>query len=183
MNSNQQKSGPLIGDQLIDRVDLNRGHWRKRASDFQHVSVVPKPLTLNRAGPTMPNQQPGDSLTETKARRLLSSSPDGEFKTALLTVLKGYRSAGWLTIGDVAKLAELSVRTLQRKLAEEGADFSDVVEQVRHELAVDLLENTDVTLTEIAGELGYSTLPNFSRAFKRWTGTSPGEFRRGNQFE
>jgi len=130
------------------------------------------------------NHQPGDSLTKMNARRLLSSSTDEQYKTALLTVLKGYRSAGgWLTIGQAADLAELSVRTLQRKLAEEGAAFSDVVELARKEQAVDLLENTDLSLTEIASELGYTTMPNFSRAFKRWTGTSPGEFRSGNQFE
>ena len=72
----------------------------------------------------------------------------------------------------------MSVRTLQRRLAEEDCVFSELVDEVRAELAVEMLRNTEASLGEIAGETGYSAQTNFIRAFKRWTGKAPTEFRR-----
>jgi len=93
-------------------------------------------------------------------------------------VLKSYRRGRWLTISQAADLAGVSVRTLQRRLAAEGLAFSELVEEVRAELAGEMLNDTDLSLNEVAKELGYSTLSNFSRAFQRWTGKRPSEFRR-----
>ena len=117
-------------------------------------------------------------LSEAEARRILLSAADHQFCEALKGVLKAYRPNGWLSISQTAALAGFSVRSLQRRLAREGSDFSRLAEQSRSELAIELLENTDITLTEIASVLGYTTPPNFSRAFKRWTGKSPSELRR-----
>ena len=73
----------------------------------------------------------------------------------------------------------MSVRTLQRKFAAEGHVFSKLVDKVRADLAAEMLEDTDLTLAEIATALGYSAPSNFARAFERWTGRSPTELRRG----
>jgi AraC-like DNA-binding protein len=77
----------------------------------------------------------------------------------------------------VAKAAGMSVRSLQRQLAEEGLTYSRLVEQVRYDQAVTLLKRPDLKLIEIAADLGYTDSANFTRAFKRWTGVSPREFR------
>jgi AraC-like DNA-binding protein len=77
----------------------------------------------------------------------------------------------------VAKAAGMSVRSLQRQLAEEGLTYSRLVEQVRYDQAVKLLKRPDLKLIEIAADLGYTDPANFTRAFKRWTGVSPKEFR------
>lgn len=118
----------------------------------------------------MPNEQ--------EVHQLLSSAVDGQFGEVLKRVLKNHRSQSWLSIAQAAALADLSVRSLQRRLAVEGLSYSKLVEQARGELAIELIENTHTSVTEIAHELGYSSLPNFSRAFKRWTGKSPSELRR-----
>ena len=72
----------------------------------------------------------------------------------------------------------MSFRTLQRQLAREGASYSRIVTRVRQQMAQQLLEQSDQKLEDIARQLGYSNLPNFTRAFRRWTGITPGEYRR-----
>jgi AraC-like DNA-binding protein len=118
-----------------------------------------------------------EQLTKTDARRLLSASRNGNLVAAMRVVLKNYRRGRWLTIRQAADLAGVSVRTLQRRLAAEGSAFSELVEQVRAELADETLKET-VSLKEVAKELGYSTPSNFSRALRRWTGKRPSGFRR-----
>lgn len=77
----------------------------------------------------------------------------------------------------VAKRLGTSVRTLQRRLDEQGVVFRDLVQGVRRELAERYLASHDADLTEIAFLLGYSELSAFGRAFRRWTGQSPRRFR------
>ena len=70
------------------------------------------------------------------------------------------------------------MRTIQRKLAQEGTSFKDLVEDVRKNLALEYLRSTVLSVEEIALRLGYSDAPSFSHAFKRWTGSSPRDSRR-----
>jgi AraC-like DNA-binding protein len=72
----------------------------------------------------------------------------------------------------------LSRRTLQRRLAERGTSFQQVLDEVRAELARRYLDDPRLSLGEIAFLLGYSELRPFLRAFKRWTGTTPGQMRK-----
>ncbi|MDJ0541965.1 MAG: helix-turn-helix transcriptional regulator, partial [Microcystis sp. M53603_WE2] len=69
-------------------------------------------------------------------------------------------------------------RTLQRRLGEEGLTYTQVVEKIRFEQAVLWLQEPQIKLIDIAMELGYSDTAHFTRAFKRWTGLSPRDFRR-----
>jgi AraC-like DNA-binding protein len=75
-------------------------------------------------------------------------------------------------------VAGVSIRTFQRWLATSNLTYSRLVEQVRFEKAMLLLAEPRLPLLEIAFELGYTELANFSRAFRRWTGVSPLRFRR-----
>lgn len=81
---------------------------------------------------------------------------------------------------SVERLAESlgwSVRTLQRRLAARGLNYSDLLAQVRKTLALNLLENPSLGLAQIAYCLGYSEVSTFIHAFRRWTGHSPREYR------
>jgi AraC-like DNA-binding protein len=118
-------------------------------------------------------------LTKSDARRLLSSPPNGDLIKALQVVIRTFRDNGWLSITQTADLAGMSERAFQRELAGKGLDFSKIVNEVRAELATEMLKDRDLTLTEISTALGYSTPSNFARAFERWTEQSPTEFRRG----
>jgi AraC-like DNA-binding protein len=68
-------------------------------------------------------------------------------------------------------------RTLARRLAENGVSFRDLIQKAQESIAIDLLKNTSRSIAEIAFETGFSEQSAFNRAFKRWTGQTPVEFR------
>lgn len=78
---------------------------------------------------------------------------------------------------EVAAALALHPRTLRRRLADEGVDFASLAEEVRRAVAEELLLTTNLSLEEIASRLGYSEPSAFTRAFKRWQGMAPREFR------
>jgi AraC-like DNA-binding protein len=81
-------------------------------------------------------------------------------------------------IDHLARATGASVRTLQRRLKAAGVTYADLQNDVRRTLALNLLENDTLALTEIAFSLGYSEVSAFNHAFRRWTGQSPGQYRR-----
>jgi len=84
-----------------------------------------------------------------------------------------------LSLNEAAAELGMSPRTLTRRLGAEGLTFSQLVERARREQALSLLQRRSLSLEEVTEELNYSTVPNFIRAFKRWTGTTPAFYRRG----
>lgn len=80
----------------------------------------------------------------------------------------------------VAQKLAASPRTLQRQLKQYGLEFKNLVDDTRRQFALDYLKNPNDTLTEIAFLLGYSEVSAFNRAFKRWTGKTPLDYRRSD---
>jgi len=78
---------------------------------------------------------------------------------------------------DVAQDLNMSVRTLRRKLREENNSFRQVVDELRRDVAIRYLRETDLTVEEIAESLGFSDAANFRQAFRRWTKAAPYEFK------
>lgn len=78
----------------------------------------------------------------------------------------------------IAASVHMSASTLQVRLARAGYSFQQLLDETRHELALGYIEQSRLSITEIAFMLGFSDLSNFIRAFKRWTGSSPTEFRK-----
>ena len=78
---------------------------------------------------------------------------------------------------SLASALNLSVITLQRKLHERDTSFTKILEDTRRELASEYMHKKSMSNKEIAYLLGFSEPSNFSRAFKRWTGLSPSEYR------
>jgi AraC-like DNA-binding protein len=85
---------------------------------------------------------------------------------------------GDLNLARVAKQMAMSARTLQRQLKERGVDFKHLTDETRRRFAVNYLKDRKITLTEVAFLLGYSELSAFNRAFKRWSGSTPLDYRR-----
>ena len=73
----------------------------------------------------------------------------------------------------------LSRPTLLRRLKAEGVTFEQVLDELRHKLALHYLSGKKTSVNETAYLVGFSEPASFSRAFKRWTGTSPSEMRAG----
>ncbi|WP_409201374.1 helix-turn-helix transcriptional regulator [Paracoccus aurantius] len=84
---------------------------------------------------------------------------------------------GPLSLKRVARHAGTSPRSLQRHLESRSLTFRLLVDEVRLQVASTLLRQTDLPAQEIAERLGYSTPSNFTRAFCRWTGQTPRQFR------
>lgn len=82
------------------------------------------------------------------------------------------------SLEDVAHHLAMAPRSLRRRLEEEGASFRHLVEAERKQLAARLLESTEMKLDEMALQLGYGDTASFTRAFRRWFGRAPGEYRR-----
>lgn len=87
------------------------------------------------------------------------------------------RQSGFPSLQVTARLLHMTPRTLHRRLIDEGTSFRELLEEVRHTLAVEHLKSGRFSIEEIAYTLGYSDLANFRRAFKRWEDVPPSEFR------
>ena len=90
-------------------------------------------------------------------------------------------SEGVPTISEIATRLGLSARTLQRRLAERGFSYQDLVDAARRELSERLLLGTEYSLAEIAFLTGFSEQSAFTRAFKRWSGQTPRSYRLKSQ--
>lgn len=86
---------------------------------------------------------------------------------------------GDTSIERVAKDLGLSPRSLQRRLAEEGAVYTDLLGEVRAEFAKRYLARGTVSASEVAYLVGFTEPPAFFKAFKRWTGMTPRAFQQG----
>ncbi|MEE9421901.1 MAG: AraC family transcriptional regulator [Gammaproteobacteria bacterium] len=81
------------------------------------------------------------------------------------------------TQSDIAKSLNLSLRNLQRKLQAENTNYKTLLDDTRKELATNYMRETHRSIGEITYLLGFAETSNFTRAFRRWTGKSPKEYR------
>jgi AraC-like DNA-binding protein len=88
------------------------------------------------------------------------------------------KDAGFLSLPEAATRLGVSTRTLKRRLADEGTEFTALVDEQRRERALLLLRASERSMDEIAEQVGYSDVANFTRAFRRWTGETPAAYRR-----
>ena len=86
------------------------------------------------------------------------------------------QEGGYYSLEEVAAVLHLSVRTLKRRLKEHGANYHRILKEARLERAVALLKEGE-TVQTVAFQLGYQDPANFTRAFRRWTGCSPSDYR------
>lgn len=104
---------------------------------------------------------------------LRRSAPARDFAGSLRQVIGTLLPSGSPSLAAAADAAGVSVRTLQRRLNDAGLTYSRLLEEARHQAALHLLGDRTVKIVDVALELGYSDPANFTRAFRRWTGTSP----------
>jgi len=119
------------------------------------------------------NQYVSSLLTE-RAEGLLekledSKSMRGRVESLLIPILH----TGEADMETIARKLSLSRQTLFRKLKAEGVTFEQVLDQLRHKLAREYLNGKNISVNETSYLLGFSDPAAFSRAFKRWTGSSP----------
>ena len=148
-------------------VSFNQPH----TSMWADQRVLSAPLPLWDASDCPPA---GD---EDKAT-FIQSSPAAEPTAQLEQAIESALGHPKMSLPLTAAIIGTSARTLQRRLAERGSSFSRLLQGVRFRNAQRLLRDPKMPLGEIAKRLGYTDLANFMRAFRRWTGVGPNEFRR-----
>ena len=105
------------------------------------------------------------------------SAPARDFVGSIRQVVETLSCKDYPNVRMTADFVGMSVRTLQRRLAEAGASHDLLVAQARFATAASVLEETDAKILDLALDLGYSDHANFTRAFRRWMGCSPREYR------
>jgi AraC-like DNA-binding protein len=164
----------FTGDASRERVqEIEALGARPRFNRCSTGFPVPRAMLAMR--PTRSrSSQPNPALDE---HGLWSTSPSDSAEGAIRQLIRSYAHDRWLSVFEASEALSMNPRTLQRQLSEEGRVYSRILAEVRAESAMHLLETSDARLSEISDQLGYSNLSNFNRAFRRWVGVSPSEFR------
>jgi AraC-like DNA-binding protein len=175
-------------------------HWCPRAvrfaapppaSDAKHCRVFGCPVSfevpesvivIDRAALSLPMQRPDPNLLailEKHANMLIEqlgseAHPVGRTRDA---ILQGLRD-GDVSIARTARRLGMSVRSLQRELQSNGQKFEALVDECRHELARRYLGDRSLSIQEVAHLLAFVDLRGFYRAFRRWEGSTPAQFRK-----
>lgn len=103
---------------------------------------------------------------------------NGNFLDTLRQIIPPFLEGGSCTIESIAYVAELEVRTLQRRIKAHGTSFNELLGEARFSLAKSRLAVPSSTTAGTATQLGYANSAHFIRAFRRWSGMTPSEFRK-----
>jgi AraC-like DNA-binding protein len=159
------------------------------AAEYERIFKVPVTFDSNRNAILIPDdgvvirRQPPSSReglerlsahAESMLKNLANSKSTRARVENLLTPML---PRGEVTMAAVAKKLSMSRQTLFRKLKSEGVTFEQVLDDLRHRLSIDFVKDERRSLKEIAYLVGFSDPAAFSRAFKRWTGSSPRAMR------
>jgi AraC-like DNA-binding protein len=146
--------------------------WSASMAFAQPVTsiVVPRELL---AAPLPPFAPPAAAEVD----EWRAAAPALDFVRSIGQIIETLSCEDFPSIETTASTIGMSVRTLQRRLANAGFTHEQLLAQSRCAFATTLLEKTDSKILDIALDLGYSDHAHFTRAFRRWTGHSPQEFR------
>tara|TARA_R110001599_G_scaffold9284_3_gene45985 strand:- start:27 stop:1067 length:1041 start_codon:yes stop_codon:yes gene_type:complete len=161
-----------------DEFDLMFPCRHKFAQKYNRVSFNKKFLSL-------PITQDSETLTKflhNAPESLLTQFRSDESISAHVKRLLLHRNGmvvelDNMSFDDVASELNMTTHTARRRLKEEGNSFQDIKDSIRREQALTLLENNALSLLSISEKLGFSETAAFNRAFKKWTGLTPGAYR------
>ena len=100
-----------------------------------------------------------------------------QLRTRVENAISSFLPHGRVLVEDVARSLGISKRTLARKLADEGLNFTEILQQLRRDLAVRYLDDRKLHISKIAWLLGFNEVSAFTHTFKRWTGKTPSAMR------
>jgi AraC-like DNA-binding protein len=155
-----------------------RSAWRAAARASPPLTAAAKASatrTISGSTPATPTKPPRIGAASRTATPKSSRIPN---PIVVLSALAGRIPRGNTTLAAVARSLGSSPRSLQRRLKEEGTSYQEVLDEVRREAAQRYLGSSALSCSEMGYLLGFSEPAAFTRALKRWRGTTPIEFRR-----
>lgn len=183
-----QVSRELTGVEIVP-IDV-RFTYRQPSSSLAHRRHFRCPLRFGQAGAAITFRARDLGLRVVRADATLAGYLSEYADIVLATLTRGetarhaVRAAIWSVLGDgkpsldrVAGALRLSPRTLQRRLAEEGTSLHRETEEIRKTMAMAMVRERAYSIDDVAFLLGYSEPSAFFRSFRRWTGTTPRQFR------
>jgi AraC-like DNA-binding protein len=108
---------------------------------------------------------------------LLNRIDKGDLIYSVKTIIYEKLPMGAPSQSDIAKQLGMSLRNLQRKLADKGTTYKDLLDTTRKKLALDYIRQQHISFSETGYLVGFASVSNFNRAFKRWTNKTPTEYR------
>jgi len=126
-------------------------------------------------------EPPLHSIMVHHADELLQRVPSTQPFTRRVRAILAQQLEDGAPLGALAQLFNMSESSVQRRLQAEGTSHSELIDDLRRERAAALLAQGEATLSEIAFQLGFAHPPALHRAFKRWHGVSPTEYRKRNE--
>lgn len=160
--SGWQNCDSLLGAPVIFGAPLTRWVFEEGAGS----------LSLPMASPLL------EETYSNLCKKLVAAAPAQNAFVRQVFDLLVRSGRGFQSAAEVAVQLRVSERTLHRRLVANQTSFGKLLDQVRHERALDLLDRSTLTIERISEMLGFSETSSFSRAFKRWTGVSPQQHRR-----
>lgn len=183
----------LTGEWIVLKEVYFTHRKPKDTSEYQRIFQCPvffekstNALVFDYESLNLPIIEPSKellSLFEKNAQETLNAFESNETYTKKVTGIILKEMKGDIpSIHTVAQKLAMSVRNLQIYLKSEGASYIRLVNEIRRDMAVSYLKEKNVSIGEIAYILGFSETSAFHRAFKKWTGITPREFRTGKVF-
>lgn len=122
-------------------------------------------------------------MKESPASLLVKYRNEDSISIQIRMRLKDLNPDQWPELDKLAKVLGMSYSTLQRRLQAEGISYQRLKDNLRRDMAINLLCQFNMAVTEVATLIGFQESSAFHRAFKKWTGVSPGAYRRSNAEE
>lgn len=180
-----------ISEDRLTPVAVRFGHPRPR-DIREHKEIFRSPLQFGQSknelvieravldGPIfLASRELFDTLEQLAGKRLNKMYSPNSWSDKVIQIIGALLSSGEKSdIDTVAVNLAVSVRNLQNKLKAEKTTFTQLIDQFRKQNAIDYLKQPDITICDIAFLLGFSEQSAFNHAFKRWTGSTPMQYRK-----
>lgn len=177
----------LIGQRI--RLEQATFSYPVPAHASEYDLLFPCPLVFSAASsslvfhsrylnlPLLQDERTLKHFLERSPADLLSRPDEGDSLSSQIRRLLSRDRTPWPDLEAVAQHLHISPQTLRRHLREESTNFQALKDELRRDIAIFHLGRADLSLQEIAEQLGFSEPSAFHRAFKKWTGVTPGAYR------
>lgn len=158
--------------------------------EYERIFKCPIRFSQTRAAIIIPKSFLSNSLVQADAQlayqferqaealsKKLVQEQDEFLKQLKVFVIQNLPKGG-VTLESVSKQFEMTIRTFQRQLSKRDYTFSEILDLARKELAFEYIKDESINLMELTFLLDFADQPSFQRAFKRWLGVSPGQYRK-----